>query len=1611
MRFTHLPPKLRRTSCSILALATVMVVGATPATAQSFLGSGSFTTNGGGVAGIATAPNTTTITVNPGQSVIDWIPTDNAIGGGTINFQNSGTSANFLGTGNYAVLNRINPADSTRSITMNGTIQTLALGASAGTNGSLYFYTPGGFVLGANSIINVGSLVLSASPITLTAGSFINGAANTVVFGQATQAGAAIVTNAGSQINASAGNAYVAMVAPRVQHGGRINVAGSAALVGAEAATINFSPDGLFDIQVTTGTTDANGVSNSGTITGAASTGVADIHRAYLVAVPKNAAMTMLIANGSSLGFNIAGAANVVGNTVVLSAGYNVTDGAIESTPSTAGNGFDAHLSITGTNMSSALVAAASGNADIFSPVGQSSNFASDVTMRGVDRARVGASGFTTTVNIAGNLDLSTVTNSTVDGQDALSGLVEVYALQNASVTVGGTTTLNTNAFGGGSTIANVSGGDAVAGDVNVTAQTGGDVLLNGGLVVTANGYGGYAAALNATGGIGTGGDVVVSASGGGSSISVNGNMAIAANGLGGSGSGLECFLCDGDGGVGNGGTVDIRALAGGILTLSGGSNSISTSGFGGYSGKNDGGNAFGGGLTQIYADGVGSVVTSSGSMTVTSNATGGNANSGIGGNAEGGDIDVFAQNSGSLLFDSSLNANANGSGGAGATGGGDAFGGTVTVFSSASVQVDGALNANANATGGQLYATVSNGFSAGDAAGGFVDVYAQNGTLTLVGPAYLSTDATGGAANNYADFSGDGTGGQTRLFANANGTVDLQSTLSVTALGTGGGSDYYSSGIGGNGLGGATRVQVNGTNASVTVAGAAVLDSSGAGSGSSGGNGTGGTAWADSFGAPSASLDFLSDVSLYAQGQGGDHNNGTGGNGQGGQALLQSQAGTTLTVGGNALVDTNGFGGYSNSFSNGVGGNGTGGQSRIQTFPGTTNGIGGTIVIDGSATASAGGSGGDSYSYVDGVAGNGTGGSAHLITTLGNITIGAPGSGLGVNVSADGYGGDADNGTGGNGTGGAFARIEAINGDITIEGFASVSASGFGGDGLFGGNGLGSGTPPIGATPGVGGAHIFALNGDIVIKGGAGVSAVGTGGDGGLDNNGYNGDNGGDGGNGTGGWASIHAANSNLGPSTISIDSGGYKDSGSARVNVSGTGGDGGNGNGGSAGGNGGDGGIGQGGTGIITAAAGNGTVNIGGASAYATGNGGFGGNGGNGDGGSGGNGGDGGNGFGGVVNIGTESGSGQSAAVNNGVGNYGSITADASAFGGGGGSGNFGATNGNGGDGGDATGGAAVLLVRGSTVNVASTTLTANATGGDAGFGYVPEVGTPGITGIGGDATVGGDGGIGVIASARFLIPAQRGTLNAGSIVGMAIATPGIGIPDGNSQNLGGSGVVFLNADGNIGSLDFLVQTGTNASNSGVDSISVINGDVVVDGEFSFVTSGNLSLFLDNGDLTADTITWDAADFVPDVQYGTPTVAAGTFFARAFDITTGNNFITTAHLDSVETLTIIAPGAIQIGNVTGDANIVLEAQSGEIDIGNILGGGGIDLDAADFVSTGNVVGNGLIDVDAGSTIGMGTILNTGNTSLNAGVSIDVGAIGSNTRPPAESTGSINPS
>ena len=79
----------------------------------------------------------------------------------------------------------------------------------------------------------------------------------------------AIQIQNGAQINALQQNSYVALVAPRIEQGGKVRVNGSAAYVAGEQLSMTMN-QGLFDIQVDVGTTDANGVVHSGATSGPA---------------------------------------------------------------------------------------------------------------------------------------------------------------------------------------------------------------------------------------------------------------------------------------------------------------------------------------------------------------------------------------------------------------------------------------------------------------------------------------------------------------------------------------------------------------------------------------------------------------------------------------------------------------------------------------------------------------------------------------------------------------------------------------------------------------------------------------------------------------------------------------------------------------------------------------------------------------------------------------------------------------------------------------------------------------------------------------------------------------------------------------------------------------------------------------------------------------------------------------------------------------------------------------------------------------------------------------------------------------------------------------------
>ena len=929
----------------------------------------------------------------------------------------------------------------------------------------------------------------------------------------------------------------------------------------------------------------------------------------------------------------------------------------------------------------------------------------------------------------------------------------------------------------------------------------------------------------------------------------------------------------------------------------------------------------------------------------------------------------------------------------------------TLSAAGGGNLTVTGDATLSANGWGGS---SESSGVNGGNGTGGVVDVNVSGGSLTLLGN--LSASATGLGGQGDSGFtSGDGQGGDISIRAFADGNLTITNGLTANASGTGGHTD--SGANGGDGYGGTINLTANGTNAALTVGGYASLYAHGQAGyaiectvcGGPGGEGIGGDIFVRASGT-NASMSLPS-LSAYANGQGGLGVDANGGYGEGGWVQISAADDGSLSITNGLYAEANGRGGNHTDDVGDVdanrGGHGVGGTVELMTSgTGTPE-----IHVAGWTALKAQGDGGDvygnfSYDYdsVDGDGGDGTGGRAGIYSNAGKITdddidndggIRIDGGGY---VDARGYGGNADGGTGGDGFG-KNAEIFAIGGDVEIGGGFDVRADGFGGYGNFGGDGFGGGEFLVNFD----GAHIYAENGDIVIGGSANVSASGTGGDG------VNGDfesNGGVGGDGFGGYATIHAANSNAGPSLVQIT--GVEST--AFVTTDGYGGAGGDGGSGNTGGNGGAGGTGDGGFSGITAAAGNGHVDIGFASLSSQGFGGDGGDGGNGDGGAGGNGGIGGNGIGGQINVGTESGSDTQAAGSNlGVGDYGSIFADASASGGRGGDGNFGATSGNGGDGGDATGGSSVLLIRGSTVNVDSVTLQANADGGDAGFGYFPEVGTPGTTGIGGDATVGGDGGIAVLATNRFFDPPgpiQRGTLNAGTISGTAIASSGIGIPDGNSASAGGSQVTFLNADGNIGSLDFEVGFGgQNTSASGVDTISVINGAVDVDGTFSFTTPGNLSFLIDNGSLTAGTIDLSAGNFVTD-PVNAPPLNRGTAIADDVFITSGGDFIADANFDVTNTFIVDVPGSIRVGNVTDDNGIDFTANGGSISIDGIDAGTFVDLYAYDFIDTDDIGAGSSVAIESDfASIGIGNIDAGGNVTLLAGTFIageDIDTFGS---------------
>ncbi|WP_344698926.1 hypothetical protein [Sphingomonas limnosediminicola] len=452
-------------SCASAALA---VVAAHPqkASAQAFQGTiGSST---GGVVRTPTTGTTETITVGSSTATINWTATGQP-SGGSVNFLPSGSTATFTsaeGVTDYTVLNRISAGGS--PISLNGHVISTLQGTST-TGGKVWFSTPGGIVVGATAVFDVGGLLLTSADVTNLS---TNPSGFSASF-SATNPGSAVTIADGAQINALQRNSYVALVAPRVEQNGTVRVNGSAAYVGAQAVTMTMN-QGLFDIAVDAGTDDYNGVVHTGRTTGPANETPADHHSIYMVAVPKNQAMTMLLSG--DVGFD-ATTASVKNGQIILSSG-NFGPQPAEGEPNGLGS-----ISFSGGNFSSSVTGKATGWIDADGG-GWTLRFGGDLNLIAGPAIRVLAGdGETITINgaaklVAGNEIIVAADGGSISADSLVARTVgsdfDGYVLLEAASGWEG----NPGSLSFGSTLIKGDGPDGINGTIAVVTDSGSTISL-----------------------------------------------------------------------------------------------------------------------------------------------------------------------------------------------------------------------------------------------------------------------------------------------------------------------------------------------------------------------------------------------------------------------------------------------------------------------------------------------------------------------------------------------------------------------------------------------------------------------------------------------------------------------------------------------------------------------------------------------------------------------------------------------------------------------------------------------------------------------------------------------------------------------------------------------------------------------------------------------------------------------------------------------------------------------------------------------------------------------------------------------------------------------------
>jgi filamentous hemagglutinin family protein len=450
-----LPPSYRKTLTSAIAVATMLAMPVANKARAQVNPAFNITTNN--ATNITQGGTTTAFEITAPTAIITYDGT--VAGTGAVDFLPSGSTLRFENDpslqSNYTVLNRILvTGEAGRQVAINGSVVAKLLDINSqeiGNGGRVWFYTPGGLLIGGGATFDVGGLLLTTGDPTINGGTEIN--PNGAIALNTTGTTNGVIISSGATLNVKGNKvptnsttpdgtfnpaaSYLAVVSPFVQQASNaVTVDGTAAYVTGEQVNLTIN-QGLFDISVPVGSNDT--VLHTGSTlwdSAAASDNPALPRRILLVSVPKTTAIELLV-NQGRLGFNSSeavSASQAANGTIILAAGHNIVAGNVGGV---AGGGGDAVATIDGGQFDGNTIVRARQFANV-NGSSSGTDFAGDITVKGGSQATVRATGSGQALTVGGNLvvDASVVAN--MADTSVTGGNAEIVADSGGSISIAG---------------------------------------------------------------------------------------------------------------------------------------------------------------------------------------------------------------------------------------------------------------------------------------------------------------------------------------------------------------------------------------------------------------------------------------------------------------------------------------------------------------------------------------------------------------------------------------------------------------------------------------------------------------------------------------------------------------------------------------------------------------------------------------------------------------------------------------------------------------------------------------------------------------------------------------------------------------------------------------------------------------------------------------------------------------------------------------------------------------------------------------------------------------------------------------------------------------------